>query len=247
MTGSAGHAFSGTFHVRFDEAGPDGRLRTSVLLRYAQDLAWAHSEERGFDRAWYDARAVTWLVRAAELGVDGPIPVGDTITATTQVIGWRRVWSRRRTTFSDAAGALLAWVNIDWVLIDGRGAPTRIPVEFDLAFGVPQATFPLGRVALDPAPDTAVTRTVAVRPQELDPMDHVNNAVYADWLEEAVIAAGDVATTRRIPRRLRIEYASSAEPGAILEAQTWPDDSGWSYRLTDGAGRELIRARLDRG
>ncbi len=35
---------------------PDGRLRTSGLLRYAQDLAWIHSASRGFDRAWY-ARA----------------------------------------------------------------------------------------------------------------------------------------------------------------------------------------------
>ena len=34
---------SAPYRVRFDEAGPDGLLRTSVLLRYAQDLAWYHS------------------------------------------------------------------------------------------------------------------------------------------------------------------------------------------------------------
>ena len=32
------------FRVRFDEAGPDGLLRTSSLLRYAQDLASHHSD-----------------------------------------------------------------------------------------------------------------------------------------------------------------------------------------------------------
>ena len=41
------------YRVRFDEAGPDGNLRTSTLLRYAQDLAWYHSAQRGFTRAWY--------------------------------------------------------------------------------------------------------------------------------------------------------------------------------------------------
>ena len=41
-------------------------------------------------------------------------------------------------------------------------------------------------------------------------MDHVNNAVYADWLDEAVIAAGDRAATRAIPRLARLEYAAPA-------------------------------------
>ena len=31
------------FRVRFDDAGPDGEIRTSALLRYAADLAWFHS------------------------------------------------------------------------------------------------------------------------------------------------------------------------------------------------------------
>jgi acyl-ACP thioesterase len=246
VTSPDDNAHSGSFHVRFDEAGPDGHIRTSVLLRYAQDLAWADSEGRGFDREWYGERGLTWLVRAAELRIEGPIPVGITLSGTTRVIGWRRVWSRRRTTFQAPDGTTVAWIHIDWLLLDAQGAPTRIPPEFYAAFDVPVATFPLGRVALEPAPTDASRRTVAVRPQELDPMDHVNNAVYADWLEEAVIAAGDTMATRAIPRRLRIEYAWSAEPGAVLTAQTWADEAGWSYRLTDADDRELIRARLDR-
>jgi len=40
----------------------------------------------------------------------------------------------------------VAWVHIDWVLLDARGAPTRIPAEFDAVFGAPAATFGLARV-----------------------------------------------------------------------------------------------------
>jgi hypothetical protein len=40
-----------------------------VLLRYAQDVAWFHSASRGFDRAWYAERGLTWLVRTAEVSV----------------------------------------------------------------------------------------------------------------------------------------------------------------------------------
>ena len=38
MTGD-GNVCTVEFRVRFDEAGPDGLVRTSTLLRYAQDLA----------------------------------------------------------------------------------------------------------------------------------------------------------------------------------------------------------------
>ena len=47
-------------------------------------------------------------------------------------------------------------------------------------------------------------------------MDHVNNAVYADWLDEAVLAAGGGADVRAIPRLVRLEYARAAEPGATV-------------------------------
>jgi acyl-ACP thioesterase len=240
-------ACSAPFRARFDEAGPDGRLRTSVLLRWAQDLAWFHSARRGFDRDWYRERGLAWLARAAEVALDGSVLVGDELTGTTRVVGWRRVWARRRTEFVDPAGALVAWTHVDWVLLDARGAPTRIPVDFQPVFGAPDAAFPLARVPLADPPPEARTAQFAVRPQELDPMDHVNNAVYADWLDELVIAAGGLADVRAIPRLARLEYARAAEAGATVDAVTWSDqDGGWSCRIADVTGSELLRARLER-
>ena len=245
-------ACSAPFRVRFDEAGPDGRLRTSVVMRYAQDLAWYHSAQRGFDRAWYGERGLGWLVRAAEVAVLAPIVVGQALTGTTRVVGFRRVWARRRTDLHDADGTLVAWAHIDWVLLDARGAPARIPPEFDTAFGAPGATFALARVELAEPPADAERATFTVRPQELDPMDHANNAVYADWLEERVIAFGGdagVAATRALPRLARLEYARAAERAATVLGTTWLDPGGgaWSCRIDGEDGAPLLRARLERG
>jgi acyl-ACP thioesterase len=77
-------------------------------------------------------------------------------------------------------------------------------------------------------------------------MDHVNNAVYADWVEEQVMAAGGLADVRAIPRLARLEYARAAEAGATVDAITWRDTAGWSGRIADTAGTELLRARLER-
>jgi acyl-ACP thioesterase len=236
---------SAPYRVRFDEGGPDGLIRTSVLLRYTQDLAGYHSTVLGFGRDWYAERGITWLVRAAEVALVAPIAVGSELVGTTRVVGSRRVWARRRTEFHDAAAALVAWVHIDWVLLDARGAPTRIPHEFDAVFGALPATFGLARVDPGEVPTGAARTTFTVRPQELDPMDHVNNAVYADWLDEAVMVAGGIAAVRVVPRLARLEYARAAEPAAELVGQAWPDFRGWSCRVTDAEGADLLRARLE--
>ena len=79
-------------------------------------------------------------------------------------------------------------------------------------------------------------------------MDHVNNAVYADWLEEAVLAAGGVEAVRAIPRLARLEYARAAEADATVEATTWHEPTGaWSCRIADAAGADLLRARIEPG
>ncbi len=248
----AAAGFSASYRVRFDEAGPDGLVRTSALLRYTQDLAAQHSEALGYDRAWYAAQGLSWLVRTAELEVLGAVPYGSVLTGTTRVVGFRRVWSRRETTF-ELAGTVVALVRIDWVLLDRRGAPARIPAEFERIFPADAMAGPLqlGRVVLGETPADARRLTRAVRPQDLDPLDHVNNAAYADWLDEAVLAALGMEGREivgSVPRRVRLEYALSAGPGETFGALAWQDADGWSCRVVrDADGAELLRARLEPG
>jgi acyl-CoA thioester hydrolase len=237
-----------TYRVRFDESTPSGLARTSALLRYAQDVAWAHSEALGFDRAWYAERGLAWLVRAAELAVLAPIPLGSSLDVATSVVGHRKVWARRRGEFR-LGGALVAWVHTDWVLIDGRGRITRVPEVFGTTFPAPLVNDTLGRVAVPAGPPSAARGRFRVRPHELDPMDHVNNAVYVDWLEDSVIAAGGAdgsgaASIGRIPRRYRLEYAAAAASDVELDTETWRDGDGWAHRTTAG-GADVLRARLE--
>jgi acyl-CoA thioester hydrolase len=245
---SAPNSHRATYRVRFDESTPSGLARTSALLRYAQDVAWAHSEALGFDRAWYAERELAWLVRAAELEVLAPIPLGSSLDVSTSVVGHRKVWARRRGEFR-LGGALVAWVHTDWVLIDARGRITRVPAVFGATFPAPLSNDTLARVALPASPREAARSRFRVRPHELDPMDHVNNAVYVDWLEESVLGAGSAdgggaASIERIPRRYRLEYAAAAPADADLETQTWPDGEGWAHRTTAG-GTDVLRARID--
>jgi len=235
------------YRARFDECGPDGLVRSSTLLRYAQDLAWLHSERLGFGREWYLERQLAWVVRAAELAILAPLPLGQTVTMHTAITGLRRVWARRRTEGRLDDGTLALWGHTDWVMTDTvRGAPGRVPAEFPAAFDVPPGTFEPGRVPLDETPAGAERYASRVRPQDLDPMGHVNNAAYLDYLEEALLAAGPeaAALTDALPRRIRLEYVAAAMPGAELDAATWAIAAGRAWRLADADGRELARATV---
>jgi acyl-ACP thioesterase len=238
------------YRVRFDECGPDGLARSSSLLRYALDVAWIHSDALGFSRAWYHAKGLAWVVRAAELAVLEPIPSGAALRVSTAIVGFRRVWARRRTEARFEDGTMAFWSHSDFVMVDvARGVPGRVPDEFPALFAVPPGTFEPGHVALPATPDAAVVVRSTVRPRDIDPMGHVNNTVYLDYLEETVLAAGDpgASALAAVPRDIRLEYVVAVGPGEALVSAAWQDDpgaGGWAWRLTDDTDRELARGRV---
>ena len=233
------------YRVRFDEAGPDGLVRASALLRYAQDVAWRHSEHLGFDREWYQARGLGWVVRGLELELREPIPMGHTLRVSTAVVGHRRIWARRLGACHLADGRLAATVTTDWVLLDSRSRVVRIPADFGVAFTNPEVRSEIIRV---PAPAGTPSHSLAlrVRTSELDPLDHVNNAVYVDWLDEALLDAGwpalAVASDSGADRPVRIEYLASAARGDDAEVELHGEPATWTAVIRRADGLELVRA-----
>ena len=232
-----------TYRVRFDEAGPDGALRASGFLRYAQDLAWVHSESAGFGRDWYRERGLTWLVRAIELDVFDEVPYGSELCVSTEVLGFRRVWARRRTEFTLAEHERsVALALTDWVLLDSGGRLVRPAREILDAFEAPAEFRPLRLPAADP-PARAATIEIRVRRADLDPMAHVNNATYLDYVDEVFL---DQSGTQGmpVPRSYRGEFNQPVEPDARLTGTSWTARDAWWLTL-DADGRSSFRASLD--
>lgn len=233
--------------MRFDEAGPDGNLRSSGFLRFAQDLAWIHSESAGFGREWYTERSLFWLVRGVELDILDNVEYGSEVVVSTEVIGFRRVIARRRSEFhAGASERPIAVALTDWVLLNDAGRPVRPPEEIPEAF-VADDDFTALRVALGNARSAGAKRRFVVRRSETDPMAHVNNAGYIDYMDEQYLEAFDAPLDAAlpIPRRYRAEFVGSATPGLSVAARSWQGDRAWCYGLNGPDGRELLRATLE--
>ena len=221
-------------------------MRSSGFLRYAQDLAWIHSESAGFGREWYEERGLTWLVRAIQLDIVAEVGFGGELVVSTEVIGFRRVWARRRSEFHPVGSERPSAVAItDWVILNARGVPTRVPAEIADVFAEPDTDFTPLRLAIPPTPDIAASLPLTARRSELDPMAHVNNAAYIDYLDEHFLDSAPHNASLDVPRRYRAEFIASAEPNTSLYGRGWEQGGAWCYRLEDESGRELLRARLE--
>jgi acyl-ACP thioesterase len=234
-----------TYRVRFDEAGADGHLRSSGYLRFAQDLAWIHSEGAGFGRHWYGERGLTWLARSVELEILAEVEYGAEVAVSTEVIGFRRVWARRRSEFKPLGGErMLAVAITDWVLLNSRGHPVRPPAEIIDAFPAGLASFSPLRLELPSPPPDTTRLEFSPRLADLDPMGHVNNAAYLDYVDEHLAAAGRRGEVRRRPRRYTAEFVAAAEPAMTITSEGWDAERAWCIRLREGE-RELFRARFE--
>ena len=253
--GAANRTATVPYRVRFDECGPDGLARTSALLRYAQDVAWIHSERLGFDRDWYAARGLTWLVRAAEVAILRAGPAGHDA---------RRVHDGRR-------------------LPEGLGAPPdrRPPGRRDAgvlgAHGLGHRRRPrrARRASRPSSPrSTARCRAVRARPgaaaadagRRDDPRDR--RAARRTSTRSATSTTPRTSTTsrrrcsrramparrrsRRSPRSVRLEYLLPAAAGVAVDGAAWQvgdgsDATAWAWRLVDRSGTDLARGRLGPG
>ena len=232
------------YRVRFEESTANETMRTAIHLAWVADIAWQHSTALGYGRDWYTQRGLFWLVRAVRLDVLRPIKTYASVFVGTSVYGYRRIAARRHSDVRDATGELLARLEIDWVMTNERGVPTRVPREMFSLVTADAPSFEMLKVILPETPAGALERRLRVARRDLDPLDHVNNSVYVDYLEEALAAAGAHELLVATPRRYEVEFVASAERDDVLVGRVWPHEDGWAYRLSRDDGTEIFRGRV---
>jgi acyl-CoA thioester hydrolase len=228
------------FRVRHYECDAFGHLNNANYVRYMQETAFDASSAAGYDQARYTELGCHWLIRETEIEYLKPVHYGDTVTVKTWVIDFHRVRSRRAYEFTLLdSGDLVSKGVTDWVYLENDSAkPATIPDEVVSAFfpNGPPTSVPPRRKFLDPPSPPANKFEMHRRViwQDLDPVQHVNNAVYLTYVEECgmqVIAAHGWPITRMLDenfailiRRHQIQYRQPAFLNDELVISTWVSD-----------------------
>jgi acyl-CoA thioester hydrolase len=226
-----------TFRVRFYECDANGHLNSAYYLRYMQETAFDASAAAGYDMARYDQMQRHWLIRESQVEYLLPLRYNQCVAVTTWIADFRRVTSRRAYEFRLAeTGELAARAFTDWVFLETvNNRPSTIPQGLMDDFfpeGAPEHFPPRKSFPASPPPPPGVFcmyRRVAW--QDIDTMQHVNNAVYMEYINECsfqVCAAFHWPWQRMVEqgfviflRQAHLQYLQPAILDDELKITTW--------------------------
>jgi acyl-CoA thioester hydrolase len=231
-----------TFKVRHYECDAFGHLNHVNYLHYMEEAAFDASAAVGYPKSRYEDIGYLWLARETEIEYLKPLFYGDTVEIKTWVGDFRRVRSIRRYEFRvNGSEELAARASTDWVYINRDTLrPSAVPPEMVAAFSgnAPVEEISSGTREAFPAPPPpphqpfSIHRRVEWR--DIDTAQHVNNAVYLNYVEDcgmqAALAYGwpvhrmQAAGWGIFARKERIEYRLPALLNDELEITTWAYD-----------------------
>ena len=230
-----------------------GELKIAALLGLLEQAAVEASTAVGFDADRYTREGRIWIIRRTRLERFVPVGGGDRLGVETHVLDFRRARSLRQYTVRRGE-TVAARATTDWVYCDlHSGRPARVPDELQRAFADGDALPMLARAesVAAAAPPNAVTYEVIVQPSHLDHVTHVNNAVYANYLEDGAFAlfaahGWPLAHMLAAGGALRVvwfdtEYLNDALAGDHLIVRTWFAERAM---LSDGSDSVPRDARL---
>ena len=253
------------FRVRWTDCDAIGHVSHVAFARYMQEAGFEAGGDAGYGLPYWTEAGVGWLARRSRIDYLRPIRYGDELDVTTTIASFSRVRAQRNYDFVHTGdGAPVVQAAIDWVLFDrNTGAPARLSADVMLAFR-PEGPEPdpgsrLDTTRLPDTPPPNAYQTVRrVYYADIDEYQHVNNAVYLSYLEQATIDAyADIGFDLPqllelgglfVVRRHDVEYLHPAKYGDRLDIATWIGEltGGGVLRhttLRDQDGELCIRAQ----
>jgi YbgC/YbaW family acyl-CoA thioester hydrolase len=240
-----------------------GQLPPSGILRLFEQAAVAAAADAGYDRDFHRRNGSAWVIRRMTLLLHSPAHLADEFELSTWLSHMARVRGYREyrlENLSEPGKPLVASGMAEWVYINReKVVPMVIPKEVETDFdmpGAPLGTYEVPEVEpLDRPVEFTVERVAEW--YECDSLGHVNNAVYADWLDSGFRSAMDsggwpVADMKKAGLQLRgehfaLDYKRAAMPGDRLTTTTRIDGLGErlcrvQQSIANGNGSELLTA-----
>ncbi|HJR25736.1 MAG TPA: acyl-ACP thioesterase domain-containing protein [Acidimicrobiales bacterium] len=224
---SAGRVFEGARPVRLADVRPSGHLRLDAAARYLQDLSADDTADADLPDAAH------WVVRRTVLRVDAFPRYLERLRLATWCSGIGSHYAERRVDVEGDGGGRVAASSL-WVHLDATsGRPRRLGEGFEALYGTSAAgRKPSARLRHGGPPDGVDARPWSLRSTDFDLLDHVNNSVYWQVVEEALASRPLV----RAPVVAELEHRQAIERGATV---TWStaarDDGGLALWILDGA------------
>lgn len=255
--------FTRTFRVRWGELDAGGNVSPANYLRYLIETAWDWGVAVGWDANYSQNPNIFWLIRATEVRILRPLRHNDVFDFTIWLVNWQKVRGTRcfELTRKDN-GEVIAQGTQQVVCMDANtGRPTSPPEDINTRLQIDDPrVFPFERFPKIAAVENQTVTQRQVEWMDLDSYEHVNNAIYINYAEEAAAQSLSAqgwppgklteAGLGVVMRRVQIQYLSVAVWGETLNIATHPlqvNDTGGSryVGITHADGSPVAECILD--
>ena len=198
--------------VGYTQGDINARMKPSNILREAQQIALEHCAELGFDSAAMMAHKRMFVLAKLRMDVQRMPLQGEWVKVRTCAHAPKRLVYQRVTTFETAEGEVLVTVDSRWTMLDTQTwRITRETLPELEEKMLPVQEFEDIRI---PAMEyTDEKPSVNVRYTMLDINHHVNNAVYADWVQDALEA--EMLGGQQV-KSMQLLYHREAKAGSVV-------------------------------
>ncbi len=215
-----GRVFSWRRRVRLGDVTGSGRFRLDAAARFLQDVA----NDDGRDAQMEDLHG--WVVRRTSMRIDSFPRYLEMVDLHTWCSGVGSHWAERRTSIvSDSGGRVEAsalWVHVDLQTM----WPKQLPSTFHEIVGEATGGRKVGsRHLLRGKPEVSdASAEWKMRATDIDALNHMNNAVYWEAVEELVRVNGGM----RAPVEIVLEHHDAIERGDEVSIR-WRTDEDRLY------------------
>lgn len=247
------HTYTAHFRVRHYELDARELVPNRVLAQFFQETAIQASADAGYGTDWYNRHHAVWVIREMTLEHLRPIRHGDELAITTWLSDMQRVRAYRECLARNTStGEVVARASVYWAYVDLQTMfPARIPQEVIADFSpngvraVPRLRPRVYSAPVGNALPREIHSTRRVQYYEADAMQHVNNAIYFNWLEEPL---AELSSHWLCVYRHDIEYVRGALPGDTVEIFTRLIGMGqctsvWAQEITRD-GQVIVRNHM---
>ena len=239
-----------THTISYFETDSTYMAKLSFLFQHLQNAAVMHSEKAGYQMDQLIQGGQGWVLNKMEMKIIRYPRYAETIDIATWSRGMKGVKAKREFLVSANGDTLIAASSV-WIFVDSVHMKIiRIPEDMESNYTI-HADIALNenlekwRAVKDVTMD--FQQNVTTRSSDYDPMGHVNNTVYFDFLETAI------QRKLRLPVRIshvKMQYIQELDTAINqVHVNLQEVDGKYLFAITDGrqinaAGELIIRDAL---
>jgi len=181
-------SFTKKYEIHYYEVNSKLRCKFSSIINFIEDIGTQQSEHLGGGIEYCAKNNCGWVFYKYDIKMHRYPMFGETISITTQPIGFKKFYGLRKYMIMDEEGNLIGEGLALFFLIDiEKRRPTRIQKEQYEFYGVDgDMDYDISMDKIEKNDEEQYNKQFDIRYSDIDSNNHVNNVKYIEWAMEAV-------------------------------------------------------------